>query len=156
MDKSIAARIVAPVVATVMLSACATQEELAQQAAEEKAAAKTEMLGSVPAGYKLLDGAGVQASFANTTASGVSSRSGSPYKVYYGKDGALGGASGDQYEHTDSGKWRVVEDQACLQWSRWRDGAEYCFWVAQADDKSLKAFRESWGNTFKLTSGDAR
>jgi len=99
--------LLAPLAAVALLSACATPEELAQQAAQEKAANHANMMASIPAGFQQVDAKQLQSTFADRTGIGVSTRSGNPYKVFYSADGTQQGVSGQSYQHSDSGNWTV-------------------------------------------------
>ncbi len=79
----------------------------------------------------------LQETFPGITLSGRSRR-GHPFRVTMHADGKLTAVAGSTDEYTDSGTWRIEEDQYCRKYVKWSGGRDLCFSIVRV------------GNTFKF------
>ena len=129
-----------------LLGACATPEQQAQERAQTAANNRAAMSASIPEGWKQLDGNEIRTTLAGNTQSGISTRSGSPYRVYFHPDGKMEGRAGESLQHSDTGSWSVEGDQHCTQWSRWADSQMNCYWLFTNAAGELRSYRDKWHN----------
>ena len=97
-----------------------------------------------------MKGADIKTLLSGATGTGTTSR-GSSYVGQYNADGTMSGSVADG-KHTDTGTWRIVGDEYCSTWSKWRNGSEACFTVEALGDDEYRFNEGGKGSTtLKIT-----
>jgi hypothetical protein len=74
-----------------------------------------------------------------STIDGKMADGGRGFVVTYHPDGRLSGKSGSA---RDEGRWEIVSDQICFQWSQWREAKRICVFLEKDGDGRYSSFFE--------------